>query len=223
MRGLRHAWLGLGLGVMGLGLLAAAPARALVIPLDVEFDTGATGRFGTVVVTRNGDDLDFAITVGPGLDALGGGRPDLHRFYFNLAGSFADLRIVAHDAPRTAYRVSPARGVSGGAGARFDFVVSFGNGGGPKGNGTLSSARFTLSAAQPLRLADLSKRSFPNAVDAAVNPIHFALHVQGTAAFRGSSSETVGGGGAGGVVPEPGTGLLLVAGLAALALGTRRR
>ena len=85
---------------------------------------------------------------------------------------------------------------------------------GARGNGVLRAASFTLSGATPLHIADLFETS--TAAGGAVT-VHFAAHFQGTSFGWGSDSETVGG-----VIPEPGTGLLLAGGLIGLVM-TRRR
>lgn len=201
-------------------LLAAAPAGAVSVPLDVEFDTGTTGSFGSVEVLQNGDDLDFTVmldTGGLGPDA------DLNELYFNLVPEVSGLAITTDDPVTTPYS-STTGPVRGGAGADFDWGVSFGNGSGPPGNGTLQTASFTLSTNEPLEIADLSEQSFPNNVDTDANPILFAAHVQSTDTVFDGDSETVGGGTPSGVIPEPGTALLLGSGLGGLALaGGRRR
>ena len=79
--------------------------------------------------------------------------------------------------------------VAGGAGSKFDLGVSFGNGAGPKGNGTLQAASFTLLADQPLSIEDLAPMSSTSSGIA----IQLAVHVQDTSFVEGVTSETVGG------------------------------
>ncbi|MGH0035043.1 MAG: PEP-CTERM sorting domain-containing protein [Myxococcota bacterium] len=192
-----------------LGLLAAGPAAAVSFSLDVEFDDGTEGHFGTVDISENGGDLDFEITL---TDALGG-DPDLHEFYFNLVGSFTNVSILDTNAPTTGYSLSTSPSVAGGAGSSFDYGVNFGNGAGPPGNGQLTFASFTLGADEILSISDLDESSFAQGGGIEVN---VAAHVQGTDFVQGTDSETVGG-----VIPEPSTVWLLGLGLALM--GARRR
>ena len=197
-----------------LVFLAPALASALSIPLDVEFDDAVSGDFASVTVTEDGGELRFEIAIDPGSDL--GGEADLHEFYFNLTGSFSGLSISSDDPqhPRGQYALAGGPSVRGGAGSSFDFGVSFGNGGGPPGNGTLQTASFTLGAAQPLSIADLFETSTASGGEVTV---HFAAHVQSTSFANGSDSETVGG-----VIPEPGTGALLGLGLGILGVRSRQ-
>lgn len=189
---------------------AAAPASGLTIPLSVEFDTGASGSFGSVAVTESGGDLDFSVSVAGG--ALGSGA-DLHVFYFNLAGSLTGLSISNTNAPNTAYTLTTNPSVAGGAGSSFEYGVNLGNGAGPPGNGVLALALFRISANEPLTLASLAQTS---STSAGVT-VNVAAHVQGTSLAPGSTSETVGG-----VIPEPGTLALLAFGVAGLGFAGRR-
>ncbi len=193
-----------------MALLAVAPVSAASFGFDVEFDGNGTGDFGTLDVDEMGGDLVFTITLGADL----GPNADLQSFYFNLVDPFSGLEIVADDAPNTPYSLMsplfPVASVQGGAGSSFDNGVEFGNGGGAKGNFTLQSATFTLSADQSLALADLLETSSTNNAGL----VNFAAHVQSTEAFPGDDSETVGG-----QVPEPSTALLLASGLVAMAMG----
>jgi hypothetical protein len=194
-----------------LALLLAGPALAASYTLEIEFDDGIMGDFGTVEITENEGDLDFEITLSDEL----GGDPDLHKFYFNLAGVFTNVTILDTNAPSTPYSLSMDPKVAGGAGSSFDYGVHFGNGAGKKGNGVLDFASFTISADQDLMISDLKESSFASGGSIEVN---FAAHVQGTRLVKkGSDSETVGGS-----IPEPSTGLMLAAGLGAW-LAARRR
>ncbi|MDJ0787391.1 MAG: hypothetical protein QNK05_11330 [Myxococcota bacterium] len=197
-------------GALALGF--ALPASALTFQLTQEFDgVEPDASYATVVVTQNGDDLDFSVTLG-GL--LGAGE-DAHELYFNLIGVFDNLTIVADNAPNNSYTVIGGSNPAGGAGSSFDHGVSFGNGGGPPGNGALKFATFTLSADQALSVNDLLETSSTNQGIVA----NMALHVQGTSTASGS--ETVGG-----QVPEPRLAHLLagvLASLTALAVSRGRR
>jgi len=93
--------------------------------------------------------------------------------------------------------------------------VNFGNGASGAGNGVLSVATFTLTADQPLSIADLLESSFASGDSIETQ---FAAHVQGTELFVSATSETVGG-----VVPEPSATLLLALGLVGIAVERRHR
>ena len=190
--------------------MASGNAGAVTFALDTEFDTGEVGQFATVEISEEGGNLAFLVLLD--LDVLGMDS-DLHLLYFNLEGDITGLMISDTDAPNTEYALSSDPAVAGGAGSSFDWSVEFGNGGGANGNGKLTSASFVLSADQGLSIDDLMSSSFASG---GTIQIDMAAHVQGTSAFAGATSETVGG-----VIPipEPSTGLLLLSGLTFL---TRR-
>jgi hypothetical protein len=190
----------------------ASSATALTIPLNREFDAGTIGTFGSVTVTQNGDTLDFSVSLA--VSVLGAGA-DLHEFYFNLVGSPTGVGISNTNAPTTAYTLATNPSVAGGAGSSFEYGVSLGNGAGGPGNGVLKLATFRIFADQPLTLAMLSQTSSTSGSGVTVN---LAAHVQGTSFVSGATSERVGG-----VVPEPGTIVLVTAGLVGLAFVGRPR
>lgn len=200
--------------LLALGWISMTPANAsaLSFTLNTELDTGATGPFASVDLTENAGTLAFVITLD--LDELGPSA-DLHAFYFNLTGNVTGLGISDTNSPNSPYALVASPPIAGGAGSSFDWGVSFGNGGGPPGNGRLQIAEFTLSANEHLTIEQLIESSFASGGEIAID---MAAHVQGTSLLTGASSETIGG-----IVPipEPSTGLLFVAGLIGLAVQRR--
>ena len=197
------------IGILLAGLLmpAQAFAAAIAFDLNVEFDNGTTGAYASVTVseTSNGE-LDFEISL---LSALGP-EADLHKFYFNLDDSITGVELSSEDGVATAYTLSEAPPVAGGAGSRFDFAVNLGNGAGNRGNGVLQTASFLLTAQAPLSLSDLLEVS---STSAGIQ-VTAAAHVQGASLTGNANSETVGG-----MLPEPNALALL---LVALLLANRR-
>jgi len=193
------------------GFFSPSQARALTFDLNTEFDEGLSGSFATVEVIESGGNLVFDLTL---KSSLGPGA-DLHVFYFNFVNEFSGLSIIEDDSSNTHYALCVDPSVAGGAGADFDFGVSFGNGAGKKGNGVLKSAHFVISAEEPLSLSDLFETSIASSERYV---IYMALHVQGTSLVKGQSSETVGGS----VVPEPSTAVLLGSGLISLYAARQR-
>jgi hypothetical protein len=168
------------LRVIAALLLIGWPAAAAEFPLTLELDTGITQDFGTVWVEENGEGgLDFELSLDPNVL---GSEADLHRLYFNLADGFSGLAVQSHDAVATPYRLrhydlKKKQKRHGIAGAKFDFVVGFGNGAGERGNGVLQEASFTLLANETL----LVEEQFPLSRTAEGIMVQMAVHVQGSA------------------------------------------
>jgi hypothetical protein len=196
--------------------LAAEPPRSISFELDIEFDDGVTGTFADVEVSEDGLGLRFEIAL---RDPLGPGA-DLREFYFNLTDEIGPLQIESDDPVTTAYVLSLAGPVGGGAGSRFDYEVSFGNGAGRPGNGVLKTASFLIEPADsvdPLSLDALLGAELSAAAGGMIL-VNAAAHIQGTSLVRGATSETIGG-----TVPEPTTGILLTSGLLLALRGSRAR
>ena len=201
---------------VAVGVCVVSAASADTIDLIHEFDGNSNGlvSYGTIDLVQNGLLVDVTITANTG--NLGGG--DIHEWYFNLPGA-VDLNTLAisgeggtssHAIGTFSPLVNPS--VTGGAGSSFDAGVSFGNGGGPPGNGTLTVATFSITATGGLLVSDfLSELSASNNAP----DVYAAVHFQSTSVFSPADSETVGG------VPEP-TSLALLS-LGGLLLTRRRR
>lgn len=196
------------------GALCASGASATTMNLVHEFDGNADGltSFGTVDLVQDGLFVDVTITANTA-NLMGG---DIHEFYFNLPGTLSDTLALSDsggvsDETIGAFSLDIPPSVAGGAGASFEVGVSFGNGASANGNGTLTTATFSLTASGGLLVDDLlTELSDPNNTP----DVYMAVHFQGTDIF-GADSETVGG------VPEPGSLALL--GLGGLALLRRWR
>ena len=133
--------------------LAAAPAFALDIPLNIEFDTGEIGNYATVTVNESGGDLDFVISLA---GTVLGPASDIHEFYFNLDGTPTGVTIFDTNAPVTEYELTPDPSVAGGAGSSFEYGVNFGNGAGGPGNGVLQARDLSISADEDLTIDSLN-------------------------------------------------------------------
>ena len=193
-----------------------------IIDLVHEFDgdsPGGTTSFGTVELTQNGGFIDFEI-IDNTTNLVGG---DIHQFYFNLpdaidisslivsnSGGVSNLAIMNF----TTMGAGPP--VAGGTGASFDTGISFGNGGGPPGNGLLTTATFSLTATGGLLVSDLlSEFSSPNNTPDVLVAVHFQ-----SADVFGNGSETVGGGT---VIPEPNSvAVIVIMGMALLQRRSRK-
>jgi hypothetical protein len=116
---------------------------------------------------------------------------------------------------RTPFELDEGEPTRGGAGARFDFSVDFGDGSGKNGNEILQIASFLLSAEGGLSLADVLGESSKTGRGL---ELLFAAHVTGSGNGNGSGSATIGV-----VVPEPTTALLLGLGVSGLAIAAGRR
>jgi hypothetical protein len=235
----------LGLGLAVLGAPGVAAALNMTFPLDVEFDDGTTGVFGSVFVEEKGGKLEFTIT----LDSALGDDADLHEFYFNIADAFDDVELeISHfscegsyGSCKTDFDLDEDPSVRGGAGSDFDYGVNFGNGGSKNGNGHLTELTFKVTAFADgdedddddhkgkakhddddgdgvkvdLEIQDLLESSETSSGI----EVFFAVHVQSTDLDGSKSdSETVGS-----AVPEPGTAALFGIGLLGIAIAGRRR
>ena len=208
---------GLGLGVaLGAGVGARdAAAASTSATLEVQLGPQKTGNYGSVEVTEVQGGLDFVITLNPAL----GNKADLREFYFNLPDQFSGVHLTDSGCDggscNSPFQLERNKSTSGGASSRFDYRVSFGNGGGSKGNGTLQEASFHIDANTALSLT-------PSPFDPSFTSRHlgviFAAHVpgaKGVAATIGATSATL--------VPEPGTAALFGLGLLGLTWVGRRR
>jgi hypothetical protein len=192
---------------------SSAALPSVTFTLDIELDDGITGSFADVQVFEEGFGLRFEIALREAL----GPDADLREFYFNLTDDVPSLQIESHDPVTTEYVLSAAGPVGGGAGSRFDYEVSFGNGAGPAGNGVLQAVSFLIesTASDPLSLDALLNAHLSAASGGSIL-VNAAAHIQGTTLVWRASSETIGG-----VVPEPSTGMLLASGLLLLTSWSR--
>ena len=208
-----------------LMILPAAPVLGDVVELIYEFDGDSDGitSFGTIEFNQSGSWVDIEIIANT-VNLSGG---DIHELYFNLpdavdintllisnSGGISNQTINAF----TTLGVNPS--VAGGSGSSFDAGISFGNGGGPPGNGSLTTASFSLTAAGGLQVSDLLTET---SISSNVPPVFVAVHFQSANVF-GNGSETVGGGpSAGPAVPEPGSMAFLgIGGLFLLKVRSRK-
>lgn len=204
----------------------AASVSGDIIDLVYEFDGNSDGMtsFGTIELTQNVLAVEFDIIANTA-NLVGG---DIHEFYFNLPDSI-DISSLAisnsgggpnQSVDFTSLGEDP--NIAGGAGSSFDTGISFGNGGGPPGNGELTTATFSLTADGGLLVSDFfSETSSSNNAP----PLFVAVHFQSTMAFDNADSETVGGGTSqqGPAVPEPASMTLLgLAGLQLLRIRSRK-
>ena len=146
---------------LGLAGLSSAHADSLTVDLIYQLSDGTTGDYGEVTVNEVGGDLHFTISRGPDL----GPSADLVEFYFNLNGAFTGLAISSTDPqPGSSYLFGMPATPRGESTFSFEAEVNFGNGTGPAGNGTVTTATFTLSADQALTLASIMETSSDDAV-----------------------------------------------------------
>ena len=211
----------MGLAAALAGVSGDARALSFTAPLAVEFDDGLVGTYGSVFVEEiAGGDLRFTITLG---SALGSDR-DLHHLYFNLVDGLDASGLAIADfvcdggGCGSDFELLADPSVRGGAGSGFDYGVSFGNGAGARGNGTLASASFVLGADAALALVALDESSETSAGIEAL----FAAHVQSTSLVHRADSETVGAPPVSIPIPEPGTAALFGLGLLGLTLSGMR-
>ena len=212
-------WLSVFFVTMSMQFTLIAPANGdLSIDLVHEFDGNSNGvtSFGTIELSQNGSSVDFEIIANT-TNLVGG---DIQELYFNLPNSIDVNSLVVSGSggvsnhtinPFTTLGANP--NVTGGSGASFDTGINFGNGGGPPGNGTLTTATFSLTATGGLLVSDLvSETSTSNNAP----PVFMAVHFQSADVF-GNGSETVGGI----AIPEP-SALILLA-ISGVTLLHRRR
>lgn len=227
---MRALWLLLcSLTVFGLLSLRA---DAAIIQLNYEFDGNEPGKnFGTVELANTGGGVKVTITANTA--NLQGG--DIQVWYFNLADSagtllasdftLSDFSGVSNLAPENLTPptlAGPNPTIVGGAGASFQWGVSFGSGGGRNGNGVLTEATFTIDTASGLNVTDFLDASPTYARNAGVEVL-MAVHFQ-SAEVYGAGSEMVGGGTTPPHLshhPEPAT-VAIWSVLMALGFGTRR-
>jgi hypothetical protein len=193
----------------------AAPGDIINLVHEFDGDSDGVTSFGMIELFQTGSGVDFKITANT--DSLLGG--DIHELYLNLPDAIDINSLVISNSWGISNRtindfkiiVSPP--IIGGAGSSFDMGINFGNGGGPPGNGVLTTASFSLTSTDQLLVGDfLFETSTPNNVP----PVFAAVHFQDADVF-GNGSETVGGTVS---MPEPTSMYLL--GLAGLLLLFRR-
>jgi hypothetical protein len=203
----------------------AASVSGDTIDLVYEFDGDSDGMtsFGTIEFFQDGLGVDLEIIANTA-NLVGG---DIHEFYFNLPDSI-DINTISisnsggvSDQTINAFTsLGEDPNITGGAGSSFDMGISFGNGGGPPGNGVLTTATFSLTATGGLLVSDFFSET---STSSNVPPMFAAVHFQSADVF-GNGSETVGGGALQGpAVPEPASMTLLgFAGLLLLQIRSRK-
>src|SRR5262245_20554665 len=217
----RFQWsgvVGIGLGAavaLAAGAASAGSTASASAQLSVQLGPQKTGSYGSVSVEEVSGGLEFRIELASSL----GRNADLHEFYFNLSPSVSGLRLKNSRCDggscSKAFDLGSGGSTSGGAGARFDFHVDFGNGAGANGNGKLKVATFRLEADSPLALIPTPFDSSFTSRDLSVI---FAAHVPGSsgvAATIGATSAVV--------IPEPATAALFGLGMLGIAWMGRRR
>jgi hypothetical protein len=202
---------------VGLGV-AGAPVDALAnaitsLPIEIELGPQRTGPFGTLDLEDVGGDVEFTITLNT---AVLGSHANLNEFYFDLPDGYdVDEDDIASsldcNVSGCELAFDEGRSVRGGAGADFDFSLSF-----DAGNDRIQQVTFVLP---DLTVQEVLEAAFASpGVTGRGLEVLFAAHVQGSGAGRGSGSATIGV-----AVPEPGAAALFSVGLAGLGLAGRRR
>lgn len=210
-------------------LLAPLSAGALSFDLEVVLADGTTGDFATVEVEEVGGDLRFEIEVREEHQS----EVHVRELYFNTLWEYPDLSISESNGSYT-LRSNPE--VVAGDGAEFDWAVDFREG--PMAE-PWNVFAFTLSSSDELDEMDLLESSFTDGgleIQVGLNVLRESAwniqdgdwdHIHGPSCGhfggdpwrdRDPTPETWGN-----PIPEPGTGVLMLAGLLGLAFVGRRR